>query len=82
MKNEQSPSTPCKIVVGHDGNGKPNTVQVNGLTKLEYASIMAMQGMLANPRMIEYDIKTPKNIAIAAIDFAQKLFEELEKENR
>jgi len=47
-----------------------------GLTKLEYAAIQAMQGMLCNSR------RAPHDVAIDAVRYAHALLAELEKEVR
>jgi hypothetical protein len=47
-----------------------------GITKLEYAAIQAMQGMLCNSR------RAPHDVAIEAVRYARALLAELEKEVR
>lgn len=46
-----------------------------GLTKLEYASIEAMKGLLSVPNNAEFDI-----VCTQAIQCAKKLIKQLEKE--
>lgn len=51
----------------------------NGLTKLEYFSAMAMQGLLGNSEMIDKINFDQKTIAVNSISYATALLDELEK---
>ena len=57
-----------------DNNGMP--VWSDGMTKLEYAAIHAMQGMVCNSRRDSHDV------AIDAVKYARALLAALEKEVR
>ena len=78
MKNRDIPAQPMVNAHGFPGfadtsiHGKSPTV---GLTKLEYAAIHAMQGMLAMGRDAQGCNKT---LARGAVERAKALFDELE----
>jgi hypothetical protein len=48
-----------------------------GLNKLEYCSVLALQGILSNPNYNFYNQEDKLNLAI---EYAEKLFEKLHKE--
>ena len=52
-----------------------------GLTKLEYAAIKAMQGLLANPLVQDNPDMGFEEIAQESAAYSKALFAELEKEN-
>ena len=64
----------------------PNDLMSNpypGLSKREFAAIMALQGILAcdyNPETDGKTIRSQKDIAIWVIDMADELFRQLEKQ--
>lgn len=70
---------------GDDGafaNSADNGYQA-GLTKREYFAAMAMQGILANPTMVEASLKFKDSrggIAATAVSFADLLITALNKE--
>lgn len=67
MENSEYPAFPI-----YENNGLPT-----GLTKLEYASIMAMQGLLANEKI--YEDKYESDIVKSAVSKAKALLLELEQ---
>lgn len=76
MKNSEQPINPSWVSVTGEGLGV--TTHVTGLTKREYFSALAMQGMLANPnRELVYDSVDDK--IKECIMYADALLSELEK---
>ncbi len=72
MENSKQPAFPVDLNLYHvDGGGYDPT----GLTKLEHASIMAMNGILADGQTDNIQI-----IAKAAIMNAKELLKQLEEE--
>ena len=81
MKTANEQAFPC-INPKFDGNWNKEPV-VEGLTKLEYFSGLAMQGLCANQIIIDPDSDhqhTPKMVAEDAISTAKALLKELECE--
>lgn len=79
MKNSDMPAMPMENArVVRNANDEVGLEGAFGLTKLEHASIAAMQGILASPNLM-VDLGE-KNIAKAAICQAKALLEELEKQ--
>jgi hypothetical protein len=71
MSNANEPAFPGSYT---SNNGMP--VWSGGMTKLEYAAIQVMQGMVCNSRRASHDV------AIDAVNRARALLAELEKEVR
>lgn len=78
MENSKKPAFPLPM-------DRPIThEQANGLTKREYAAIMAMQGILANPlhaeqlKVQDYWIDT-KTMAEMAVEAGDNLLKQLNK---
>ena len=85
MKNRDMPAKPCnKSISWIDEGGEIETSIVLGLTKLEYAAIHIMQvEVRSRPEMesMGYSYESDKDLAKRAIDSANALFDELEKQN-
>lgn len=79
MKFLEDPIHPLDVN-GPDGN----QYKYIGLTKREHFAAMAMQGMLSNPTLTMPDPKTGfpicYEICYAALHYADRLMEELDKE--
>lgn len=65
-----NPINPLEIKTGNE------SMQFVGLTKREYFAGLAMQGMLADPNLSDYN---PKFIAGLAVDFSDAILKELDK---
>lgn len=93
MKNKYKAINPMNGQIIHEGEisteyqSEFSLVQLSGLTKLEYASIQAMNGMLSNYELIqdikisnpEYkDLPFHEGIAKASIKIAEELLKQLE----
>jgi len=78
MNNRNMPANQESITSCNDGSlvSGDDISAHSGLTKLEYAAIAAMQGLLSNPTDNEYFA----SIELLAIKHANALFDELEKE--
>ena len=73
MRNEDLPAYPADVFI----EGKDTSLQKPlGLTKLEYAAIMAMQGILAN---ISNDRMSASSVAYDAVACAKELLNQLEE---
>jgi hypothetical protein len=87
MKNSEQPISPCILQqIGKDSFrlSKPNDpkeyqLPVMGLTKLEYASIEAMKGLLAADAKYGGKTNEYKLLAIDAINHAKALLIQLEE---
>jgi hypothetical protein len=73
MKNEDLPAHPCDVFI--DKGGPLGFHKPLGLTKLEYAAIMAMKGMLSNGDIYEKH----SVIAYDSIAYAKELLKQLEE---
>jgi len=78
MENRNMPSKPVDAYY----DGELGTSPATGLTKLEYAAIAAMQGLLSYGDVTKYDNadEWKKDIEESAVEFANGLFDELERE--
>ena len=70
MKNEDLPAHPADVVFEPNGS----LFKLSGLTKLEYAAIMAMNGILSNG-----DMSIESVTAYDAIAYAKELLKQLEE---
>ncbi len=79
MENSDQPA----FVVPLENITQSNQLQsewCNGLTKREYAAIMAMQGILAAQTNTGY--RDPKDVAERAVKQADELLKQLEKDGK
>ena len=72
MKNGDQPINPTERLISGEG-----TLQTFGLTKREYFAALAMQGYMANKYTPH---QNPEYIADYAVECAEALLAELEKE--
>lgn len=84
MKNGEQPINPIYNSEGFIANTKDISKEhgANGLTKREYFAALAMQGLCVNAGRNGHEFKYPKKIAQTAIEVADNLLSELEKEEK
>jgi hypothetical protein len=79
--NRDEPAFPKLIQEGH--SGEYVYAFDGGMTKREYAAVQIMAGFAADPEAVFENgvgVVTVKNIARAALEWTDALFDELEKE--
>lgn len=87
MKNNlKLPAHPCKIILQTDNTHEEGTYLYEnpGFTKLELASLMAMQGMLSNSLPLDQGYEPlhhllPEEMAICAVIYGKAVIEEANK---
>ncbi len=79
MRNQDKPAFP--IDEETTDRIDQNITIYTGLTKLEYFSGLAMQGIMTGRYYSEMINMTPESIADLAVDYAKQLLKEIEYEN-
>ena len=80
MENKDKPAFSVALV----NNGSANHSEVKGLTKLEYFTAMAMQGLISNPWLIkerqgEKYLMQSETLTRLAIERAKETLKQLEE---
>lgn len=77
--NRNEPAFPCEHAPT-SVSGVRTWAQSNGLTKREHAAIQIVKGLLSNPKITEHPAFDKPGCVNEAIQYADALFDELEKE--
>lgn len=80
MKNGDMPIIPMGGIVESTESGMPQVIETHGLTKREYAAIEIAKGLSSATNQDGTWATDADSVSTMAIEYADKLLEEMEKE--